>query len=175
MVLITALSCLSCTVDPLLIPRVDGTIEDVDTHQPISHAIVSTIYGTHPIIDGGGTDVRRQCAVSDDNGQFSFGADLAFNFILLYEWEKPTIRAMAWDAVPYAIPEAEGAQLEYWDWDKVRDRSSWATITGQHLVLKVRRWGNTSVREQVCTNWQEDPLVYSLGCQWLLLSWCSGH
>jgi hypothetical protein len=162
-------------VDPLLVRRIDGTIEDFDTHQPISHAIVSRSYTTSATLDNGTRPQLRQCTASDDQGRFAFGADLLFNFFLLDQWDEPTISAIAGDGIDYVIPEAEGAQPEYWDAkDFMKDRSSWAKITSRQVVLKVRRWRNESVRDQRCTYWREHSNSYSWKCDWLMRSWCSG-
>ena len=60
--LLIALTSVSCTVDPLLVRRIDGTIEDFDTHQPISHAIVS-----HRLVDDK-SDIPQLVHDSEDQG-----------------------------------------------------------------------------------------------------------
>jgi len=166
---------LSYTFGPIRTKKVEGTLENVDTHQPVARALVVTTY-LHSIMFGGfAYPVFTQCALTGEDGSFTFDREFAIRPELFrYSERLPMIRGMDRDGCAFAIPEAVGVQLaEY-----LTQTSQFAYATASQVRLGVRRWEpKPDAGNILCAEWRAKRItnLYSRSCQKVLPTFCLAH
>jgi len=165
---------LSYTFGPIRTKRVNGSLENADTHQPVARALVVTSY-LHSVFGGPAYPVFTQCAVTGENGSFTFDAEFAIRpQVFRYSEAAPMIQGMDRDGCALAIPEAAGVQLaEY-----LTETSQFAYVTRGQIQLRVRRWEpKPEAGNLFCAEWRARSAtnLYSRSCQQVLPTYCLAH
>jgi len=165
---------LSYAFGPIRTKRLNGTLEDVDTHQPVARALVVTTY-LHSRLGGPAYPVFMQCAVTGENGSFSFDAEFAIRpQVFRYSERVPLIQGMDRDGCALVIPEGVGVQLgEY-----LTETSQFGYVTANQIHLGVRRWEpKPEAGNLFCAEWRANRLtkLYSPSCQRVLPEFCLAH